>query len=165
MPILLTTLSEFRSIPWIDGVVRAIINVIVSVYELYIRHAGIENLVSVTAITDFKFDVLPVVHDFVAYCKASVIAYAMNNETILCAGQDIFDGMLGSKETDAENCSCVSVSDKEFARLHSKYNLKKEDVLEVIKAYAQELGLEYGPVNYFMMCDPKYANDLGEVVQ
>lgn len=30
---------------------------------------------------------------------------------------------------------------------------------------AQELGLEYGPVNYFMMCDPKYANDLGEVVQ
>lgn len=98
-------------------------------------------------------------------CKASVITYAMNNETILCAGQDIFDGMLGSKETDAENCSCVSVSDKEFARLHSKYNLKKEDVLEVIKAYAQELGLEYGPVNYFMMCDPKYANDLGEVVQ
>lgn len=77
----------------------------------------------------------------------------MNNETILCVGQDIFDGMLGSKETDAENCSCVSVSDKEFARLHSKYNLKKEDVLE------------YGPVNYFMMCDPKYANDLGEVVQ
>lgn len=68
-------------------------------------------------------------------------------------------------ETDAENCSCVFVSDKEFARLHSKYNLKKEDVLEVIKAYAQELGLEYGPVNYFMMCDPKYANDLGEVVQ
>lgn len=60
---------------------------------------------------------------------------------------------------------CVSVSDKEFARLHSKYNLKKEDVLEAIKAYAQELGLEYGPVNYFMMCDPKYANDLGEVVQ
>ena len=33
MPILLTTLSKFRSIPWIDGVVRAIINVIVSVYE------------------------------------------------------------------------------------------------------------------------------------
>ncbi len=98
-------------------------------------------------------------------CKASVIAYAMNNETILCAGQDIFDGMLGSKETDAENCSCVSVSDKEFARLHSKFGLKKEDVLEAIKAYAQELGLEYGPVNYFMMCDPKYANDLGEVVQ
>lgn len=48
---------------------------------------------------------------------------------------------------------------------NSKYNLKKEDVLEAIKAYAQELGLEYGPVNYFMMCDPKYANDLGEVVQ
>ena len=86
----------------------------------------------------------------------------MNNETILCVGQDIFDGMLGSKETDAENCSCVSVSDK---GLHSKYNLKKEDVLEAIKAYAQELGLEYGPVNYFMMCGPKYANDLGEVVQ
>lgn len=98
-------------------------------------------------------------------CKASVIAYAMNNETVLCAGQDIFDGMLGSKETDAENCSCVSVSDKEFARLHSKFGLKREDVLEAIKAYAQELGLEYGPVNYFMMCDPKYANDLGEVVQ
>ena len=98
-------------------------------------------------------------------CKASVIAYAMNNETILCAGQDIFDGMLGSKETDAEKCSCVSVSDKEFARLHSKFGLKKEDVLEAIKAYAQELGLEYGPVNYFMMCDPKYANDLGEIVQ
>ena len=67
MPILLTTLSKFRSIPWIDGVVRAIINVIVSVYELYIRHAGIENLVSITTIVDFKFDVLPVVHDFVAY--------------------------------------------------------------------------------------------------
>ena len=65
----------------------------------------------------------------------------------------------------AENCSCVSVSDKEFARLHSKFGLKKEDVLEAIKAYAQELGLEYGPVNYFMMCDPKYANDLGEIVQ
>ena len=76
-----------------------------------------------------------------------------------------FDGMLGSKETDAENCSCVSVSDKEFARLHSKFGLKKEDVLETIKAYAQELGLEYSPVNYFMMCDPKYANDLGEIVQ
>lgn len=89
----------------------------------------------------------------------------MNNETILCVGQDIFDGMLGSKETDAENCSCVSVSDKEFARLHSKFGLKKEDVLEAIKAYAQELGLEYGPVNYFMMCGPKYANGLGEVVQ
>lgn len=29
----------------------------------------------------------------------------------------------------------------------------------------QELGLEYGPVNYFMMCGPKYANDLGEIVQ
>lgn len=54
---------------------------------------------------------------------------------------------------------------KEFARLHSKFGLKKEDVLEAIKAYAQELGLEYGPVNYFMMCDPKYANDLGEIVQ
>lgn len=47
----------------------------------------------------------------------------------------------------------------------SKFGLKKEDVLEAIKAYAQELGLEYGPVNYFMMCDPKYANDLGEIVQ
>ena len=33
------------------------------------------------------------------------------------------------------------------------------------KAYAQELGLEYGPVNYYMMCGPKYANDLGEIVQ
>lgn len=40
-----------------------------------------------------------------------------------------------------------------------------QEVLEAIKAYAQELGLEYGPVNYFMMCDPKYANDLGEIVQ
>ena len=67
MPILLTTLSKFRSIPWIDGVVRAIINVIISVYEFHIRHAGIENLVSVTAVTDFKFDVLPVVHDFVVH--------------------------------------------------------------------------------------------------
>lgn len=98
-------------------------------------------------------------------CKASVIAYVMNNETSLCAGQDIFDGMLCSKEADELNRSCVSVSDKEFARLHSKYNLKKEDVLEAIKAYAQELGLEYGPVSYYMMCDPKYANDLGEIVQ
>lgn len=67
MPILLTTLSKFQSIPWIDGVVRAIINVIVSVYELYIRHAGIKDFITITAIVDFKFDVLPVVHDFVAY--------------------------------------------------------------------------------------------------
>ena len=67
MPILLTTLSKFRSIPWIDGVVRAIINVIVSVYELYIRHAGIKDFITITAIVDFKLDVLPVVHDFVAY--------------------------------------------------------------------------------------------------
>lgn len=67
MPILLTTLSKIRSIPWIDGVVRAIINVIVSVYELYIRHAGIKNLVSITTIVDFKFYVLAVVHDFVVY--------------------------------------------------------------------------------------------------
>jgi hypothetical protein len=26
-------------------------------------------------------------------------------------------------------------------------------------------GIDSGPVNYFMMCDPKYANDLGEIVQ
>lgn len=97
-------------------------------------------------------------------CKASVIAYVMNNETALCAGQNIFDGMLCG-EDDAKNRSCVSVSDKEFARLYSKFNLKKENVLEVIKAYAQELGLEYGSVSYYMMCDPKYANDLGEIVQ
>lgn len=82
MPILLTTLSKFRSIPWIDGVVRAIINVIVSVYELYIRHAGIENLVSVTAVTDFKFDVLPVVHDFVAYKMKAGKAHGFNRGMI-----------------------------------------------------------------------------------
>lgn len=35
----------------------------------------------------------------------------------------------------------------------------------IFEKIRQELGLEYGPVNYFMMCDPKYANDLGEVVQ
>lgn len=58
---------KLRGVTRINSIVRAIINAIVSVYELYIRHAGIENLVSVTAITDFKFDVLPVVHDFVAY--------------------------------------------------------------------------------------------------
>lgn len=59
----------------------------------------------------------------------------------------------------------VQLSDKEFARLNSKFVLKKENILEVIKAYAQELGLEYGPVSYFMMCDPKNANSLGEIVQ
>lgn len=104
MPILLTTLSKFRSIPWIDGVVRAIINVIVSVYELYIRHAGIENLVSVTAITDFKFDVLPVVHDFVAYesgygpnivvAKMNVIVFRYCLSTFWCRQyltRDIFE--------------------------------------------------------------------------
>lgn len=104
MPILLTTLSKFRSIPWIDGVVRAIINVIVSVYELYIRHAGIENLVSVTAITDFKFDVLPVVHDFVAYesgygpnvvvAKMNVIVFRFHLSTFRCGQylvRDIFE--------------------------------------------------------------------------
>lgn len=67
MLISLTTFSKFRGISRINRIARAIINAIVSVYELYIRHAGIKNLVSVTAITDFKFDVLPVVHDFVAY--------------------------------------------------------------------------------------------------
>lgn len=39
------------------------------------------------------------------------------------------------------------------------------DAVQLNLILAQELGLEYGPVNYFMMCDPKYANDLGEVVQ
>lgn len=56
--------------------------------------------------------------------------------------------------------------DKEFARLHSKFGLKKEDRSGSISRHTRRSsGLEYGPVNYFMMCDPKYANDLGEVVQ
>ena len=82
MPILLTTLSEFRSIPWINGVVRAIINAIVSVYELYIRHAGIKNLVSITTIVDFKFYVLAVVHDFVAYKMKAGKAHGFNRGMI-----------------------------------------------------------------------------------
>lgn len=39
------------------------------------------------------------------------------------------------------------------------------DAVQLNLILAQELGLEYGPVNYFMMCDPKYANNLGEIVQ
>lgn len=44
-------------------------------------------------------------------------------------------------------------------------NKQKEKAAHPVRDERQELGLEYGPVNYFMMCDPKYANDLGEVVQ
>lgn len=67
MLISLTTFSKFRGIPRINRIARAIINAIVSVYELYIRHAGIKNLVSITTIVDFKFYVLAVVHDFVVH--------------------------------------------------------------------------------------------------
>lgn len=67
MLISLTTFSKLRGIPRINRIARAIIDAVVSVYELYIRHAGIKNLVSITTIVDFKFYVLAVVHDFVAY--------------------------------------------------------------------------------------------------
>ena len=98
-------------------------------------------------------------------CKAAVIAHVMNNETTLCAGHDIFDGMFTNKDDDASNRSCVSVADKEFAYLHSEYGLEKKSVLDAIESYAKELGLEYGDVSYYMMCDSKFADDVGEVVK
>ena len=67
MLISLTTFSKFRGIPRINRIARAIINAIVAVYELDIGHAGIKDFITITAIVDFKLDVLPVVHDFVAY--------------------------------------------------------------------------------------------------
>lgn len=98
-------------------------------------------------------------------CKAVVIAHVMNNETALCAGHDIFDGMFTNKDDDASNRPCVSVADKEFARLHSEFGLEKKSVLDTIESYAKELGLEYGDVSYYMMCDSKFADDIGEVVK
>lgn len=98
-------------------------------------------------------------------CKAVVIAHVMNNETALCAGHDIFDGMFTNKDDDASNRPCVSVADKEFARLHSEFGLEKKSVLDTIESYAKELGLEYGDVSYYMMCDSKFADDIGEIVK
>lgn len=98
-------------------------------------------------------------------CKVVVIAHVMNNETALCAGHDIFDGMFTNKDDDASNRPCVSVADKEFARLHSEFGLEKKSVLDTIESYAKELGLEYGDVSYYMMCDSKFADDIGEVVK
>lgn len=98
-------------------------------------------------------------------CKAVVIAHVMNNETTLCAGHDIFDGMFTNKDDDAWNRPCVSIADKEYARLHSEYGLEKKSVLDTIEKYAKELGLEYGSVSYYMMCDSKFADDIGEIVK
>mgnify|MGYP000003639161 FL=1 len=89
----------------------------------------------------------------------------MNNETTLCAGHDIFDGMFTNKDDDAWNRPCVSIADKEYARLHSEYGLEKKSVLDTIEKYAKELGLEYGSVSYYMMCDSKFADDIGEIVK
>lgn len=58
---------KLRGVTRINSIVRAIINAIVAVYELDIGHAGIKDFITITAIVDFKLDVLPVVHDFVAY--------------------------------------------------------------------------------------------------
>lgn len=43
--------------------------------------------------------------------------------------------------------------------------LKKKSVLDTIEKYAKELGLEYGSVSYYMMCDSKFADDIGEIVK
>ena len=57
------------------------------------------------------------------------------------------------------------IADKEYARLHSEYGLEKKSVLDTIEKYAKELGLEYGSVSYYMMCDSKFADDIGEIVK
>lgn len=77
---------KLRGVTRINSIVRAIINAIVAVYELDIGHAGIKDFITITAITDFKFDVLPVVHDFVAYksrYSPDVIIAKMN--VIVCS--------------------------------------------------------------------------------
>ena len=52
-----------------------------------------------------------------------------------------------------------------LTRLHSEYGLEKKSVLDTIEKYAKELDLEYGSVSYYMMCDSKFADDIGEIVK
>jgi hypothetical protein len=73
--------------------------------------------------------------------------------------------MFPKREDESWTPPCVSIADRESARLHSEYGLEKKSVLDTIKSYAKELGLEYGSVSYYMMCDSKFADDIGEIVK
>lgn len=95
---------RLRGVTRINSIVRAIINAIVAVYELDIGHAGIKDFITITAIVDFKLDVLPVVHDFVAYksryssdviiAKMNVIVFRFRISAFRCSQylvRDIFE--------------------------------------------------------------------------
>lgn len=96
--------------------------------------------------------------------KAAVIAYIIQNEAPDNAYRRLLGGFAPEEDDDEEDRSCVAVSKRGievWQKEHPDHKFNLEAFSDTLKKYADELGLEYGDMHYFMMVEDDKADEIG----
>lgn len=96
--------------------------------------------------------------------KAAVIAYIIQNEAPDDAYRRLLGGFAPEEDDDEEDRSCVAASKRGievWQKEHPDHKFNLEAFSDTLKKYADELGLEYGDMHYFMMVEDDKADEIG----
>lgn len=95
--------------------------------------------------------------------KAAIIAYVIQNEAPNDTYRRLVDGFTFD-DGDKEDRPCVVASKQEIKAWQKEHPGKEFDMKtfsDTLKKYADELGLEYGDMHYFLMVEDDKADEMG----
>lgn len=95
--------------------------------------------------------------------KAAIIAYVIQNEAPNDTYRRLVDGFTFD-DGDKEDRPCVVASKREIKAWQKEHHGKEFDMKtfsDTLKKYADELGLEYGDMHYFLMVEDDKADEMG----
>lgn len=95
--------------------------------------------------------------------KAAIIAYVIQNEAPNNTYRRLVDGFTFD-DGDKEDRPCVVASKREIKAWQKEHPGKEFDMKtfsDTLKKYADELGLEYGDMHYFLMVEDDKADEMG----
>lgn len=95
--------------------------------------------------------------------KAAIIAYVIQNEAPNDTYRRLVDGFTFD-DGDKEDRPCVVASKREIKAWQKEHPGKEFDMKtfsDTLKKYADELGLEYGDMHYFLMVEDDKADEMG----
>ena len=96
--------------------------------------------------------------------KAAVIAYVIQNEAPDDTYRRLLGGFTHEKDDDEGDRSFVAASKREIETWRKEHPDHKFDLKvfsDTLKKYADELGLEYGDMQYFLMVEDDKADKIG----
>lgn len=95
--------------------------------------------------------------------KAAIIAYVIQNEAPNDTYRRLVDGFTFD-DGDKEDRPCVVASKREIKAWQKEHPGNEFDLKafsDTLKKYADELGLEYGDMHYFLMVEDDKADEMG----